>query len=355
MISLPFLSTTDTVVVVAAIVGAVAGVIAAVAGVVAAISGVRGIHLQRGNTQTQDEMAGDIERLADLTESSVEEARLQSPDPRLCLRIGDELVTVAQAIGMVDAPALDVDRIVAAEVEMALRTLPPAPERTVRKPYANLGVGVGMFGPQPVTEDDRRHFREKVETYERALRAWLGRYGEIAASARRAIRIDPVVTNDGRVPARDIVVRLTLPEELIEADEPPKLADPPRRPKFEPRRGTLDSLMMGSRVAMPDLSRIAIPSHVGALSTQPRRRWGPKFDSSGRKVEYGVVKVLHGLPDDLDELRLSVLDLGEHLIGWEIHGDNLAEPTSGQIKLVIPQPEPSDQTIARLDDLIDPR
>ena len=120
---------------------------------------------QREFAAEQREMAGDIRRLAELTESSIEEARAQRPEPVVHFLVGKERTPADAAVLERKrlVRELDVEAIVAREREAALATLPRP--KAEPKPGQSLVPGAAfgeilrnaeriasLMGGRPITE-----------------------------------------------------------------------------------------------------------------------------------------------------------------------------------------------------------
>ena len=53
-------------------------------------------------------------------------------------------------------------------------------------------------------------------------------------------------------------------------------------------------------------------------------------------VEYGIDKLLHGIPQDsFEPFGLWIETDGEYTVPWEVHAENLEEPATGSLELEV--------------------
>lgn len=334
---------------------------------IAAISGVAGVlityrgdrssdrHL-RALAEQQEQAASDIRRLAELTESSLEEARAQKPEPIVQFIVGEERDAAPGVIVTRRrfARTIDVGKIVAAERQAALATLPPehppddeqeARQRPVIPALASL---VAAFGPTgPITGEERRSFELRVTEYGRNLEAWLRAYESYRQDTDLFFGLLLRFENRGRVPARGVRVVLRFPDGFTHAEDDSIIDKPPRRPSFARRRVGLSAL--DRALLAPDYSKMLIDSPFipGARNVS-----GPYYRDGSLIVEFDIETLLHGPPEDSDEaIMLTIESDGEFTIPWEMHAENLGEPAQGELKLQIVTELEAGDAITSLADL----
>jgi hypothetical protein len=316
---------------------------------------------QRELAAKQREMAGDIRRLAELAESSIEKARAQRPEPVVHFLVGKERTPADAAILERKrlVRELDIEAIVAGERQAALATLPSP--KAEPKPGRSLVAGAAfgeifrnaerigsLMGGGPITEQDRKEYAERVDRYARDLRDWLAEYKEWREQTDLTFVSALSFENRGRVPARDVRVQLHFPDQFEEVEEDGKFDDrPPRRPRFQ--RRTLANLagLYDTHYTMPDVSRLNIPPIGRSNVSSPRYRKGSLV------VEVQIDKLLHGIAEETDEpVMLRVEEDGEYTIPWEVHAENLVEPTRAELTLKIITEAQAGSPITSLDELL---
>jgi hypothetical protein len=298
---------------------------------VAAFAGVAALVDTRRRDRLDEQIARNLSELAEMQRLALAGADGRKPDPRAFLLIdGDEGVQSAR-IERLRPRRLDIEETVAHERTLALRTLPPAKGEAVDRAIGSLKIH------REPSEDNRNHFRQKVESYAANLREALEEYD--AYRKERALLVSGRFRfeNRGRGPARNVsfVARFPDPFEIISRWPAPPVI--PTRPLFHRDRTRLSALLGGDpRVAVPDDASTAtrdpiLPRSVGNVS-RPRYRRGSAI------VEVGIERLQHSQPTDMDEEACWTLRLptpGEYQIPWEIHSDELEEPARGELRLEV--------------------
>jgi hypothetical protein len=321
---------------------------------------------QRELSEKQGQMAEDIRRLAELTESSIEEARAQRPEPVVFFLIGRDGTTSETAVleRRRSVREIDVGAIVAREKQLALASLPAARPETTRETSPAAGwagslseqlASIGRFaemvrGTGPLTEEERAEFTRRAETYGDDLRDWLEEYRQWRDEMQEIAALRLRFENRGRVPARDVHVQLRFPDGFEQVDELPQLDGRPTRPRFKRRTPTdlfvrvPEINLLGSDFARR-IPNIAPPGNVS----------GPRYRRGSLLAEIHIGKLLHGVPEETDEpLTLRVAEDGDYTIPWEIHAENLAEPANGELRLRIVTNEETGPPVTALEELLPP-
>ena len=325
----------------------------------------------RGNraaAREQRQMADDLRRLAELTESSIEEARAQRPEPIVTFVLQDGETSRGALIERTRlSREVDVERIVATERERALATIPR--EKPKSRPTAGgtaigglvgalsqlekleaLGSGALGFGRSgPATEEERAEFVQTVDDYEKDLRSWLAEYDEWRAERYAIIRPAVRFENRGRVPTYDARVELRFPDPFEERpEELPFLSDPPDRPRFT-RRSPFD---------LGHLTGLTVPAYHDRLHRSdfgiPERRnvSRPRYRKGSVIVEIEIDKLLHGVDEDSDPIVLRLAEDGRYSVAWEIRAENLAEATRGLLDLEVVTKAETGPPITTLDEVV---
>lgn len=319
--------------------------VAAMVGTVATLVSYRRTTRYQGRLESQQgQIVADIGRLAELTESSIEEARALRPRPLLRFLVGEdrEPVDSALLVRSLLRREIDLERILTDERERALETLPDIRnlETWAGDHYVSSVVRfaalASSLGVGPVTEAERSEFESRVDEYVDSLRAWIGEYLDWRDTISQLFVTDLQFENRGRVPARDLVVQLRSPEPFEAWENPPDSPERPTRPRFE-RRSPFDILGMSTpALRIPEIAGdFHLPSIEGNVSN-------PRYRDGSVVVELDVGKLLHGVPEETDDpLVLRVPDDGDYVVTWQIHAENLEEPASGELALVV-ETEPID-------------
>jgi hypothetical protein len=312
--------------------GALAAVIVTVVGNAGSSRELKGLSTQQG------EMAKDIRQLASLTQASIEEARAQRADPSVLFLIGDEGAASEVWTRRRLERKIDIEAIVEGARAAALASLPHAPREK------EMGGAVGAFlanGPLlrsflgdtgPPTAEERAEFDKEVIGFDKRLRTWLADCESWWNEAPKVFVGHFRFENTGRIPAEGIRVHLFFPNDCSAADELPSLKDQPVPPKFH--RESLADLFgagfPGSFAYSPLLGRGGLPD------ASRHNVSGPSYTKGSVKVEFRIDKLLHGISEDTRRPALvRIPEDGDLEIPWEIHGENLAEPIKGLLRLTV--------------------
>ena len=291
----------------------------------------------RVTSAQQRQIANDISRLAELTESSIEEARALQPLPLVHFLAGDEASPADDALLVRSHLEREIDReeILANERQRAMGTVPRESGRdsilgeSVTRSFARLA---GEIGLGPITEEEISEFEGLVDSYIKKLTQWLDEYLEWNRSMEKLFVTHLQFENRGRVPADNLVVQLNFPDSFASWEDPPDRPERPKAPRFK-RRTYADMFGMpdlGLRTAlMPQVQMPYLPSIEGNVSS-------PRYRDGSVIVEFEIDKLLHGIPENTEEPAiLSAAEDGEFRIPWQIHAENLQEPARGELQLQI--------------------
>lgn len=342
--------------------------------IIAALAASAGTFITwRGNQETarqQRQMAADVRRLAELTQSSIEEARAQKPEPAVFFDVKGEGSAGAVLVRKRLDREVDVERIVAVERERALATLPKPPkpkaEQTDQAEIARLAPGLAKlldqagtydslarsfgFGPSgPATAEERAEFEARVETYLGRVRQWLRAYEEWHRAVHELVSFKLRFENTGRVPARDVRVEVHFPDPFEEGpDDYPIIESPPVRPTFA-RKNRFGIPDIG---ISPSLASLAALDRVGPIRVpQPRNVSRPRYRRGSVFVDIEITKLLHGVYEESDTLTLRLPQDGTYRIPWQIHAENLGEPTRGELEFQLKTEIETGPPIFDLDEL----
>lgn len=300
--------------------------------VIAALGALAGAALilagNAANVAQQRALAADVKRLAELTESSLDEARAQKPEPSVQFRLKDSLASEVRWPRQHDIRSIDIDSIIESEREQTLATL-PTPKRNPQVAEIERLLGsamLGMMGAGPLTEKERADFQVQVDVYIAELKKWLNDYATWREQVGLVFSGSLQFDNRGRVPARDIHAYLDFPSEFVPVEEFPQLSKVPVRPVF--KRRTLQDMF-----SVPAFSGFypAIGLAANSIAGRPNVR-GPRYRKESRRVEYTIDKLIHGLSEPSDDpVLFRIENDGTYRVSWEIHAENLPEPTRGDL------------------------
>jgi hypothetical protein len=298
---------------------------------VAALAGVAALVGTRRLGRREEQMARDLRELAEMQRLAIAGADGRKPDPKVLLLIqGGEGVQTARIERRRPRP-LDIEETVAHERTLALRTLPQAKGQVVDRAIGSLKIH------REPSEENRDHFRRKVESYATNLREALEEYDAYRKERVLLVSGRFRFENHGRGPARNVTVVAHFPDPFEINSGRPGRPVIPTRPLFHRDRTRLSALLGGDpRLAVQDDASIAsqdpsVPPFAGNVS-RPRYREGSAI------VEVGVERLQQSQPTDMDEEASWTLRLatpGEYRIPWEIHCDELEEPARGELRLEV--------------------
>jgi hypothetical protein len=321
--------------------------------VIAALGALAGAALilagNAANVAQQRALAADVKRLAELSESSLDEARAQKPEPSVQFRLKDGLASEVRWPRQRDSRSIDIDTIIESETKRTLATL-PTPKNTPQVTEIERLLGsatLAMIGAGPLTDQERRDFQARVDDYVSELKKWLNNYATWREQVGLVFSGNLQFDNRGRVPARDIHAYLDFPSEFVAVEEFPQLSSVPERPVF--KRRTWQDMF-----SVPAFSGFYPAIGLGANSIvgRPNVR-GPRYRKESRRVEYTIDKLIHGLPELSDDPVLFRIEKdGTYRVSWEIHAENLPEPTRGELTVHVDTEVRDHPPITALDQLL---
>jgi hypothetical protein len=338
-------------VVAAIIVGAVLDATLAFS-VVAAVAAITSAGLAWRSGKEQRQMADDVRRLAELSESSLEEARAHKPEPAVgfLLRGGESAVS-AKLERKREIREIDLDAIIAKERAAALATLPDRASRP--KPGTGLGplgltidemakISAQLGIPHISETDERVTFETRVEDYLTRLTAWIEEFERWRQELLECVHLQLCFENSGRVATYDARVDVHFPDPFEPVEVEPELSDPPVRPRF-----TRDS-----RFPWIPRSLVAPMESVRPAFPQPSRNVSrPKFREGSVHVDLTIAKLLHGVTERSDTIILRLREDGAYQIPWEIRAENLPEPARGELEFMVETVSQEGSKIETLDGL----
>jgi hypothetical protein len=227
-----------------------------------------------------------------------------------------------------DIRSIDINSIIESEGEQTLATLPrPRKDPQVAEIERLLGSAtLAMMGAGPLTDKERGDFQARVDEYIAKLKKWLNDYATWREQVGQVFSGSLQFDNRGRVPARDIRAYLDFPSEFVAVGEFPQLPKVPERPVF--KRRTLQDMF-----SVPAFSGFypAIGIPASSIVGRPNVR-GPRYRKQSRRVEYTIDKLIHGLSElSEDPVLFRIEKDGTYRVSWEIHAENLPEPTRGEL------------------------
>jgi hypothetical protein len=322
--------------------------------VLAAFGGLASVgltwHGNRAALRGQEQMADDIKRLAELTESSIEEARAQRPDPSIQFwishrREATEVMTIRRTRLV---RHVDEDEIVNKERARALATMP---KRRKNQKASGLGLlaAMGTLNLDDLPGDmtfRELAFPKKVDEYCGTLRKWISEYLAYYDFWSSVLTLDLRFENNGRVPARDLRVEVRFPHPCLEVEDGdfPSRPKPPSRPVYKSSRRAGLFIDPGHLLGFqPQQIKPFIRTNV----SHPRYRQGSVI------AALSVGKLLHGVPETTPEpIHIRLNQDGSYVVPWEIHAENLPAPTSGDLKLIVETSAVDGPPITTLEDLL---
>jgi len=306
----------------------------------------------RGGKQ-QRQIAGDLRRLAELTETSLEDARAQKPEPVVGFLLEDDELAVSVKLERErEHRAIDAEGIVEKERALALATLPSHELR--EKGFRGFGISSAelmkisaQLGIGGISEQEQRvKFEAQVEKYVTQLRAWIREFEKWRQELSECIRLQLCFENSGRVPTYDARIDVHFPDAFEPIEEEPTLSERPARPRFT--RGTRFPQLAG-------LNHLLAPSaSVRPIIPIPSQRnvSRPHYRKGSVHVDIKVTKLLHGVLERSDMITLRVTEDGAYRIPWEIRAENLPEPAHGELEFTIDTVQEEGPPIATLDELL---
>jgi hypothetical protein len=297
-----------------------------------------------------NQMAEDIGRLAELTESSMQEARALKPDPTVAF-LFDNGRTRAPGVVLTrrrQARSLDFESIVSGERKRALATLPELAKGKVG--LDSLATSAAWLSStfNPMDKEHRETFDGEVRAYERALQQWLPGFEAFLGEQSRVFALHLGFDNRGRVPARDVVVQLHFPDGFEHIEQLPRRVAPPSRPVFK-RRSGLDYLAGN----MSSIRAYDLASRLPDLPDLPGNVSDPEYRRGSLVAEIHIEKLLHGVPEATKTpITLRTEAEGTFDVPWAIHAENLAEPASGTLVLEVKSETIEGPAVTTLDELL---
>jgi hypothetical protein len=298
--------------------------VAACAGVAALVGGQR-------RDRRDARVVRELRELAETQRLALADADGRKPDPRALLLVGGGQGAQSARIERRRPRRLDIDEIVAHERTLALRTLPPARSEPVDRTIGSLKIH------REPSEEHRNAFRRKVESYAVSLREALEAYDAYRKECALLVSGRFRFENRGRGPARNVTVVARFPDPFEVVREWPGRPVIPTRPQFHRDRTRLSALLGGDpRLVAPEQASIAVRAPIASRSSG--NVTGPHYRDGSAIVEVGVEMLAQSQATDMDEEASWTLRLptsGEYRIPWEIHSDELEEPTRGEFGLEV--------------------
>jgi len=199
----------------------------------------------------------------------------------------------------------------------------------------NLGIFSDLL---LYTKDEIERYGEDLNEYIEEMYKYYQQEYKFKEIQSRLIELKFLIINEGSQPAEDIEIFMIFPDgfEMFSEDEIPKKPKEPEKPI--PPRSTIDMLSKISYMPKTAFPNLTIPSinNVGInrnLSSGPHIR---KTDSY--EVNYRIDKLKHGIQKHLKPVYVlfeSIDQAKPFNISYTILADNLPEPSSGNLHIVI--------------------
>jgi hypothetical protein len=327
---------------------------------VAAVAAVITVGLAWRSTDEQKQMATDIRQLAELTGSSIEEARAQRPEPAIRFLIdGDGFEGLKIERVSLDRQ-VDTETIVEAERAKAIATLPRELDAGESATLARLGIPdlsktLGAWGVQqgPATPEEIRRFEQSVDSYIDRLRSWVSDYEAWRKLTWETIRFRLLFENSGRVVCEGLRTDVYFPDPFDEAEEDGPSLDPPPEPPCFRRRSPME-MALGNHLTAARyrdiISPVSLPRGLTDSLSQ-RNVSSPRYRKGSVHLEITIKKLLHGLPEQSDEIVVRAPEDGSFKVPWTIWAENLPEPARGELQIELTTTGRGGPPVATFDEL----
>lgn len=262
----------------------------------------------------------------------------RQPDLRLAVADDGELVDTVKSRTLRPWP-FNADRVIVHEVTR-LQEEATAVETLARKGPLALLRTVEPFARQPSERDyqqAREQFTEKLNEYERALRAWLEDYAAAAVRRASTFELSPcIISTKSGAYAEDVVLTIDLPECVEIVEQWPTVSPPPDPPTYiAPRpHSTLD----WTRPSYPTGDLAALMPTIPTVERADVPVWQTRRE--GRSVQRYLGNMHHDSTVELDgPLLLRATSDGHHTLTWTLRTKNGHHHRTGSLELVVPPVE----------------
>jgi hypothetical protein len=190
-----------------------------------------------------------------------------------------------------------------------------------------------------ISPEDAERYNKSLEEFFTAYEKYLFALNDFQSELSRTVRLEILLCNDGTCPAEDIDIFLHFPNGfslLAEHELPkePKAPKPPARPRTmveqmaDPGFGRT---ILGSYNLAPRIPDYNVPTQRNVSHPSIRR-------TNSYDVDIGITRAKHGLPEPLESMYVvfdSFQDAVSFKIEYSIHAENLPEPVTGELHVVV--------------------
>jgi hypothetical protein len=218
---------------------------------------------------------------------------------------------------------------------------PPRPNQ-FGVPPIEIPTASSLLGPR---QRDLEQFSVEIRRYGEELEDWLERYVEFRSQMARQFPLSFRIENDGEAPARNVRLRVRLPKDFQQLDEPPTMDGPPGPPRY---RGPFDI-------------KPVLPFQSSALREIGRRLTedppdGPEATASYEGEHLVLTYEIGHLNHGPDHLRTELVILlapsdGEFEAKWEALSANPGPAMKGSLKIRISPAVNSDPPLTTMEEV----
>jgi len=208
--------------------------------------------------------------------------------------------------------------------------------------YRPFSQNLGMFSDLLLsTKDEIERYEEDLNVYIKEMYKYYQKEYKFKEIQSRLIELKFLIINEGNQPAEDIEIFMNFPDgfKMFSEDEFSKNPKEPEKPTLP--RSTAE--MISYMATIPNihkniLSDLKMPS-VDELGIDPNLPSGPLIrKTNSYEVRYSLNKLKHGIQKYLKPVYVlfeSIDQAKPFNISYTILADNLPEPSSGNLHIVI--------------------
>jgi len=191
------------------------------------------------------------------------------------------------------------------------------------------------------TKDESERYKKDLNEYAKEMYKYYQEEYKFKETRSRLIELKFLIINEGSQPAEGIEIFMKFPDgfEMISEDELPKSPKEPEKPT--PPRSIMEmipNMSTFSNIHKTILSDLKMPS-IDELGIDPNLPSGPLIrKTNSYEVRYSLNKLKHGIQVYLKPVHIMFksIDLANSFkISYSILADNLPEPSSGNLHIVI--------------------
>jgi hypothetical protein len=222
---------------------------------------------------------------------------------------------------------------------------PPRPNQ-FGLPYYEMPTVESLLGPR---QRDIEQFSSEIRRFGEELEDWLDRYVDFRLQVARQFPLAFRVENDGEAPAQNVRLRVHLPKDFLQMDEPPAMDSPPSEPRYS---GPFDinPVVPYQSSALREIGRRLLKDPVsGPVPTSSE-------EGDHLVLTYEIGHLNHG-PDHVgtDPVILLAPSDGEFEIHWEALSANPGPAMKGSLKIRVSPAVDSDPPITTMKEVAEDR